>query len=180
MFTPVFLACVAVGFGVRAGVSVLCGIYVVQRAPADEKRKIYAETRFMFCITAEGRALSGLWCRIRDRVMSRTQLEFIFLWANLSLGFSRTISQQGALSACKRVHECIFGGRSSYVAVLLCLPFFLLALSFISTKVASMDSGSDSAATVDVCRSQAKQILKRLNPRSVAKCSIESRPYVFQ
>ncbi|CAN0242868.1 unnamed protein product [Pylaiella littoralis] len=45
--------------------------------------------------------------------------------------------------------------------------------------VASMDSGSDSAATVDVCRSQAKQILKRLNPRSVAKCSIESRPYVF-
>lgn len=43
-----------------------------------------------------------------------------------------------------------------------------------------MDSGSDSAVTVDVCRSQAKQILKRLNPRSVAKCSIESRPYVFQ
>ncbi|CAM9252939.1 unnamed protein product [Ascophyllum nodosum] len=45
--------------------------------------------------------------------------------------------------------------------------------------VASMDSGSDSAATVDVCRSQAKQILKRLNPRSAAKCSIESRPYMF-
>ncbi|CAN0468725.1 unnamed protein product [Scytosiphon promiscuus] len=43
-----------------------------------------------------------------------------------------------------------------------------------------MDSGSDSAATVDVCRSQAKQILKRLNSRSAAKCSIESRPYVFQ
>ena len=103
---------------------------MVQRAPADEKWKIYAEARLMICITGEGRALPGLWCRIRDRVMSRTQLKFISLWANLSLGFSRTASQQGALSACKRVHECIFGGRSSYTTVLLCLSFFLLALSF--------------------------------------------------
>lgn len=47
-------------------------------------------------------------------------------------------------------------------------------------QVASMDSGADNAATIDVCRSQAKQILKRLNPRSAAKCSIESRPYMFQ
>ncbi|CAN0446369.1 unnamed protein product [Discosporangium mesarthrocarpum] len=42
-----------------------------------------------------------------------------------------------------------------------------------------MDSSTDSQDTLDVCRSQAKQILKRLDARSLAKCSIESRPYMF-
>jgi vesicle transport protein SEC22 len=46
--------------------------------------------------------------------------------------------------------------------------------------VASMDSSTDNHAAIDTYRSQAKQILKKLNPESVAKCSIESLPYVFQ
>ena len=33
--------------------------------------------------------------------------------------------------------------------------------------------------TLEVYRNQAKQILKKLNPRSTAKMSIESNPYVF-
>ena len=34
--------------------------------------------------------------------------------------------------------------------------------------------------TLEVFRNQAKQILKKLNPRSTAKLSIESNPYIFQ
>ncbi|CAM9275110.1 unnamed protein product [Chrysoparadoxa australica] len=45
--------------------------------------------------------------------------------------------------------------------------------------VASLDSSRESQESSDVYRSQAKQILKKLNPGSVAKCSIESRPYTF-
>ena len=65
------------------------------------------------------------------------------------------------------------------------MPPFWVALHvahvcFCVIQVASMDSSTDNHEAVDLYRSQAKQILKKLNPRSVAKCSIESRPYVFQ
>jgi vesicle transport protein SEC22 len=46
--------------------------------------------------------------------------------------------------------------------------------------VASMDSGAENQESAEIHRSQAKQILKKLNPQSVAKCSIESKPVVFQ
>eukprot|EP00953_Heterococcus_sp_UTEX-ZZ885_P031606 16568-Heterococcus_DN1.PRE.1 len=45
--------------------------------------------------------------------------------------------------------------------------------------VASMDSGAENQESAEIHRSQAKQILKKLNPQSVAKCSIESKPVVF-
>lgn len=45
--------------------------------------------------------------------------------------------------------------------------------------VASMEHMTDNQETLDVYKSQAKQIFKKLNTRSVAKCSIESGPYTF-
>eukprot|EP01032_Pedospumella_encystans_P024614 gene24614-27835_t len=47
--------------------------------------------------------------------------------------------------------------------------------------VASMDHGTGAGNNqqMDVYKSQAKQLLKKLNPRSTAKMSIESNPYIF-
>ena len=45
--------------------------------------------------------------------------------------------------------------------------------------VASMDA-TNTQGSVDMYRDQAKQILKKLTPQSVAKCSIDSKPVVFQ
>lgn len=47
--------------------------------------------------------------------------------------------------------------------------------------VASMESSSSggNADRMEVFKNQAKQIIKKLNPRSTAKMSIESNPYVF-
>eukprot|EP00596_Hydrurales_sp_CCMP1899_P005994 CAMPEP_0119042626 /NCGR_PEP_ID=MMETSP1177-20130426/16035_1 /TAXON_ID=2985 /ORGANISM="Ochromonas sp, Strain CCMP1899" /LENGTH=208 /DNA_ID=CAMNT_0007009555 /DNA_START=80 /DNA_END=703 /DNA_ORIENTATION=+ len=48
--------------------------------------------------------------------------------------------------------------------------------------VASMEQGSSSSAVGDkmeLFKNQAKQLLKKLNPRSTAKMSIESNPYIF-
>ena len=45
--------------------------------------------------------------------------------------------------------------------------------------VASMEHMSDNQDTLDVYKSQAKQIFRKLNPRMAAKCSIESGPYTF-
>ncbi len=45
--------------------------------------------------------------------------------------------------------------------------------------VASMDSSLDNHQSMNVYRSQAKQLLKKLSNESLAKCSIESPPYVF-
>jgi len=49
--------------------------------------------------------------------------------------------------------------------------------------VASMDSssldGTRGGDTIDLYKNQAKQILKKLNPRSPAKCSIDSGQFVF-
>lgn len=49
--------------------------------------------------------------------------------------------------------------------------------------VASMEHGSSSTATsndtMEVFKTQAKQLLKKLNPRSAAKMSIESNPFIF-
>mmetsp|Transcript_18944 Transcript_18944/g.31696 ORF Transcript_18944/g.31696 Transcript_18944/m.31696 type:complete len:226 (+) Transcript_18944:104-781(+) len=45
--------------------------------------------------------------------------------------------------------------------------------------VASMDHGSSGGSHMDVYKGQAKQLLKKLNPRSTAKMSIESNPYIF-
>lgn len=47
--------------------------------------------------------------------------------------------------------------------------------------VASMEhGGSGSSEKMELFKSQAKAILKKLNNRSAAKMSIESNPYVFQ
>jgi hypothetical protein len=46
-----------------------------------------------------------------------------------------------------------------------------------------MEQGSSSSAVGDkmeLFKNQAKQLLKKLNPRSTAKMSIESNPYIFQ
>jgi hypothetical protein len=40
--------------------------------------------------------------------------------------------------------------------------------------------GSSSGDKMELFKNQAKQLLKKLNPRSTAKMSIESNPYVFQ
>mmetsp|Transcript_1021 Transcript_1021/g.2257 ORF Transcript_1021/g.2257 Transcript_1021/m.2257 type:complete len:225 (+) Transcript_1021:167-841(+) len=45
--------------------------------------------------------------------------------------------------------------------------------------VASMDHASTSGSNMDVYKGQAKQLLKKLNPRSTAKMSIETNPYIF-
>ena len=48
--------------------------------------------------------------------------------------------------------------------------------------VASMEHASSSAGggdRMEVFKNQAKQILKKLNPRSTAKMSIDSNPYIF-
>lgn len=46
--------------------------------------------------------------------------------------------------------------------------------------VASMDHASNSGNDrMEAFKSQAKQLLKKLNPRSTAKMSIESNPYIF-
>ena len=48
--------------------------------------------------------------------------------------------------------------------------------------VASMEHSASSSAggdTLEVFKNQAKQILKKLNPRSTAKMSIDSNPYIF-
>jgi len=49
--------------------------------------------------------------------------------------------------------------------------------------VASMDTSSMGDARghekIDMCKSDAKKILKKLNPRSVAKCSIDSGQFIF-
>lgn len=45
--------------------------------------------------------------------------------------------------------------------------------------VASMDTGSGANEKSDLFKNQAKQILKKLNPRSAAKMSIETSPFVF-
>ncbi len=45
--------------------------------------------------------------------------------------------------------------------------------------VASMDSSLDNHQSMTVCRSQAKQLLKKLSNESLSRCSIESPPYVF-
>jgi len=45
--------------------------------------------------------------------------------------------------------------------------------------VASMEQGGGSAEKLDLFKNQAKQILKKLNPRSASKMSIETNPYVF-
>jgi len=49
--------------------------------------------------------------------------------------------------------------------------------------VASMDTtpldGSKNHETTDLYKNQAKQIMKKLNPRSVAKCSIDSGQFIF-
>ena len=49
--------------------------------------------------------------------------------------------------------------------------------------VASMEHGASSSAggsdRMEVFKNQAKQILKKLNPRSTAKMSIDSNPYIF-
>ena len=45
--------------------------------------------------------------------------------------------------------------------------------------VASIEHMSDNQDTLDVYKSQAKQIFRKLNPRMAAKCSIESGPYTF-
>mmetsp|Transcript_4722 Transcript_4722/g.6485 ORF Transcript_4722/g.6485 Transcript_4722/m.6485 type:complete len:229 (+) Transcript_4722:104-790(+) len=47
-----------------------------------------------------------------------------------------------------------------------------------SMDTSSMDS-SRSNETMDLYKNQAKQILKKLNPRSVAKCSIDSGQFIF-
>lgn len=44
--------------------------------------------------------------------------------------------------------------------------------------VASMDS-STSSDKMEVYKNQAKQLLKKLNPRSASKMSIETNPYIF-
>lgn len=41
-------------------------------------------------------------------------------------------------------------------------------------------TSGNSNQQMDVYKSQAKQLLKKLNPRSTAKMSIESNPYIFQ
>lgn len=44
-----------------------------------------------------------------------------------------------------------------------------------------MEHGSSGGSdTLEVYRTQAKQILKKLSSKSTAKMSIESNPYVFQ
>ncbi len=46
--------------------------------------------------------------------------------------------------------------------------------------VASMEHGVNAnSEKMDLFKSQAKQLLKKLNPRSTAKMSIESNPYIF-
>eukprot|EP01031_Cornospumella_fuschlensis_P047118 gene47118-57709_t len=45
--------------------------------------------------------------------------------------------------------------------------------------VASMDTSQANNDKMEVFKSQAKQLLKKLTPRSTAKMSIESNPYVF-
>lgn len=42
-----------------------------------------------------------------------------------------------------------------------------------------MEHGGASNDSLEVYRSQAKQILKKLNSRSTSKMSIESNPYIF-
>ena len=43
-----------------------------------------------------------------------------------------------------------------------------------------MEHAGDAGDQLDVYKQQAKQIIKKLNPRSPAKCSIESGLYMFQ
>eukprot|EP01039_Chlorochromonas_danica_P006793 gene6793-7505_t len=45
--------------------------------------------------------------------------------------------------------------------------------------VASMDTSQANNEKMELFKSQAKQLLKKLTPRSTAKMSIESNPYVF-
>ena len=45
--------------------------------------------------------------------------------------------------------------------------------------VASMEHAGEAQDQLDIYKQQAKQILKKLNPRSPAKCSIDSGPCRF-
>ena len=56
----------------------------------------------------------------------------------------------------------------------------LLLLLLLLLQVASMEHSGDAGDQLDIYKQQAKQIIKKLNPRSPAKCSIESGLYMFQ
>ena len=54
----------------------------------------------------------------------------------------------------------------------------------VNAQVASMEHGSSASAVggdkLELFKNQAKQLLKKLTPRSAAKLSIDSNPYIFQ
>lgn len=60
------------------------------------------------------------------------------------------------------------------------LVAFIARVSDGMLLVASMDTRSEKEETMDVYKSQARQVLKSVTPDSPAKCSIESGPLRFQ
>ena len=60
------------------------------------------------------------------------------------------------------------------------LFFYEFSVDVFFVKVASEDNRFDASEKVEILRSQAKQIIKHLNNRSAAKCSIDSQQYVYQ